>query len=93
MCWDNGFRRFRDVGQNNSADAEVRIEGAALRHHSPRLVAETAVREAHAADLAVMPWTVNHPRDWSRLIEMGVRWIVTDDPAQLVRYLAGPMGS
>jgi len=57
------------------------------------LVTKAAVHEAHAADLAVMPWTVNDPGGWTRLIEIGVRWIVTDDPARFVRYLAGPAGS
>jgi glycerophosphoryl diester phosphodiesterase len=47
----------------------------------------SAIAQAHAAGIAVMPWTVNDPRDWARLIAMGVDAIVTDDPAALVRFL------
>jgi len=52
-----------------------------------KLVTRAAVRRAHDAGIAVIPWTVNKPRDWARLIAMGVDWIITDDPAALVEYL------
>jgi glycerophosphoryl diester phosphodiesterase len=47
----------------------------------------SAVVQAHAASIAVIPWTVNDPHDWARLIAMGVDAIVTDDPAALVQFL------
>lgn len=49
---------------------------------------EACVAEAHAAGIAVIAWTVNRPRQWTRLISMGVDAIVTDDPAELVRFLS-----
>ena len=52
-----------------------------------KLVSKAAVRRAHEAGLAVMPWTVNRPRSWARMAELGVDWIITDDPAALVRYI------
>lgn len=55
-----------------------------------KLVSKAAVRRAHEAGLAVMPWTVNKPRSWARLVGLGVDWIITDDPAALVRYLREP---
>lgn len=52
-----------------------------------RLVTAEKVREAHAAGLMVVPWTVNHPEDWQRLIDADVDGIITDNPEGLVRYL------
>jgi glycerophosphoryl diester phosphodiesterase len=52
-----------------------------------KLMSKAAVRRAHEAGLAVMPWTVNKPRSWARMVGLGVDWIITDDPAALVRYL------
>ena len=82
------------TGRRDSGWVEMCLRAGA-RCVSPwfGLVTDAAVSEAQAADLTVMPWTVNDPEDWSRFIAMGVRWIVTDDPARLVRYLAGPVGS
>ena len=68
----------------------VRIcERAAAQCISPwhKLVSKAAVRRAHEAGLAVIPWTVNKPRSWARMVDVGVDWIITDDPAALVRYL------
>jgi glycerophosphoryl diester phosphodiesterase len=45
------------------------------------------VKAAQAAGLQVVPWTVNDPAEWQRLIEAGVDAIITDDPAGLVAYL------
>jgi glycerophosphoryl diester phosphodiesterase len=53
-----------------------------------KLVSKAAVRRAHEAGLVVMPWTVNKRRSWARMVELGVDWIITDDPAALVRYLS-----
>jgi glycerophosphoryl diester phosphodiesterase len=68
----------------------VRIcERAKAQGISPwyKLVSRAAVRRAHEAGLAVMPWTVNKPRSWARLVDLGVDWIITDDPGALVSYL------
>jgi glycerophosphoryl diester phosphodiesterase len=67
--------------------------GMAARAHarcvSPhfRLVSSREVAQAREAGIVVMPWTVNKPRAWERLIAVGVEWIITDDPAALVQYL------
>ena len=35
----------------------------------------------------VVPWTVNDPKRWSELIDMGVDGIISDDPQGLVQFL------
>ncbi len=46
------------------------------------------VDEAHALGLAVIPWTVNLPKDMARLIGWGVDGIVTDRPDHARRVTA-----
>jgi hypothetical protein len=45
------------------------------------------VEQAHAAGLKVMPWTVNEPADWARLVDWGVDGITTDYPDRLGTWL------
>jgi glycerophosphoryl diester phosphodiesterase len=42
----------------------------------------SAVVEAHALGLKVVPWTVNDPADLLRVIDMGVDGLITDYPDQ-----------
>lgn len=35
----------------------------------------------------VIPWTVNDPKRWAELIEMGVNGIISDDPQALLEFL------
>jgi glycerophosphoryl diester phosphodiesterase len=35
----------------------------------------------------VVPWTVNDPKRWKELIEMGVDGLICDNPLELVQYL------
>jgi glycerophosphoryl diester phosphodiesterase len=44
------------------------------------------VARAHAAGIGVSVWTVNEPADWRRMADMGVDFIITNDPAAAVRY-------
>jgi glycerophosphoryl diester phosphodiesterase len=45
------------------------------------------VRLLHAANVRVIPWTVNRPEDWARLLEWGVDGITTDYPDRLAKFL------
>jgi len=45
------------------------------------------VRAAHAAGTRVLPWTVNEPNDWEKLIDWGVDGITTDYPDRLATWL------
>jgi glycerophosphoryl diester phosphodiesterase len=51
------------------------------------LVTSDRVAKAHAAGLEVVPWTVNKPEDWQRLVDAKVDAIISDDPASLIAWL------
>jgi len=74
---------------HRAADWAGMAERAHARCVSPhfRLVSAREVARTQEAGIVVMPWTVNRPRAWERLIGMGVEWIITDDPAALIAYL------
>jgi glycerophosphoryl diester phosphodiesterase len=46
------------------------------------------VRQCHAAGIAVLPWTVNDPADWERLLAWGVDGLTTDYPDRLAAWLS-----
>jgi glycerophosphoryl diester phosphodiesterase len=48
---------------------------------------EAQVRDAHAAGVRVVPWTVNQPEEWERLLAWGVDGITTDYPDRLAAWL------
>jgi glycerophosphoryl diester phosphodiesterase len=52
-----------------------------------KLVTPAKVEAAHKAGLQVVPWTVDTPADWDRMIEAKVDAIITDDPAELISHL------
>ena len=45
------------------------------------------VRESHAMNLRVIPWTVNNESHWRAMIDLGVDGIITDRPRDLAEYL------
>jgi glycerophosphoryl diester phosphodiesterase len=45
------------------------------------------VRQLHAGGKRVIPWTVNDPKDWERLLSWGVDGITTDFPDRLAEWL------
>ena len=51
------------------------------------LVTPEKVAAAHAAGLQVVPWTVDTPADWDKMIAAKVDAIITDDPPSLIAYL------
>ncbi len=55
-------------------------------HH--RSVSPKLVREAHAAGMRVLPWTINRRWTMHALIDLGVDGIVTDRPGRLRDVLA-----
>jgi glycerophosphoryl diester phosphodiesterase len=47
------------------------------------------ITESHALGIKVLPWTVNDPRDMTRLIDMNVDGLITDYPDRARRVMAG----
>lgn len=45
------------------------------------------VDELHKLNVRVIPWTVNQPADWQRMLTIGVDGIITDRPKALLDYL------
>ncbi len=51
------------------------------------------VQQVHAAQKKIIPYTVNEPADWQRLVALGVDGITTDYPDRLIAWLAERGGS
>lgn len=51
------------------------------------LVTPAKVAAAHAAGIQVVPWTVDTPEDWDKMIAARVDAIISDDPAALIAHL------
>src|SRR5205823_14532893 len=49
---------------------------------------ELQVKQIHQEGLRVVPWTVNDPADWQRLVDWGVDGITTDFPHKLAEFLS-----
>jgi len=61
--------------------------GAQIVSPIASLVTPEQVKAAHAAGLKVLPWTVNTPQEWQRLVSAHVDGIISDDPAALIAWL------
>lgn len=70
------------------APAEL-VERADAQMYCPSylFLDEAMVRQVRSAGALVLPWTVNQPEYWQRLIDWGVDGITTDVPDRLARYL------
>jgi len=66
----------------------VKAAGCATWSPFWRNVAKENVEESHALGLAVLPWTVNEPREMARLIDLGVDGLITDYPDRARRVMA-----
>jgi glycerophosphoryl diester phosphodiesterase len=65
----------------------TRAAGAGAYCPAYRFLDEGLVRDLHAAGIRVLPWTVNDPQAWERLVSWGVDGITTDFPDQLGEFL------
>jgi glycerophosphoryl diester phosphodiesterase len=63
-------------------DALAKVRDAGGKIWSPffKDVDEAKIREAHAAGIEVVVWTVNDPADMQRMVEWGVDGLITDRP-------------
>jgi glycerophosphoryl diester phosphodiesterase len=65
----------------------TRLAGASIYCPKVEFLDEGQVRLAHGAGIRVIPWTVNAPEDWQRLLDWGVDGITTDYPDRLAAVL------
>ena len=72
--------------QGGSVPKLVRELGAAVWSPHARDLSPGVVAEAHSLGLAVIPWTVNDPKDMAAAIGAGVDGLITDRP-DLLRSL------
>jgi glycerophosphoryl diester phosphodiesterase len=73
-----GDRGFADI---------ARETGVRIVTPNYQLVTPEKLKEARAAGVQIIPWTVDKTEDWDRLIDMGVDGIITNDPGGLVAHL------
>jgi glycerophosphoryl diester phosphodiesterase len=65
----------------------VRDAGAQVYSPSYEFLDERLVRRLHEAGVRVVPWTVNEPDHWQRLLAWGVDGLTTDFPDRLGAFL------
>jgi glycerophosphoryl diester phosphodiesterase len=63
------------------------ITGAEIVSPDYNLVTAQQVAAAHNVHMQVVPWTVNSPQEWQRLVDAKVDAIISDDPAALLAWL------
>jgi glycerophosphoryl diester phosphodiesterase len=70
------------------APAEL-VERAEAQVYCPsyEFLDEAQVRQVQGAGVRVLPWTVNQPEHWQRLLDWGVDGITTDVPDRLAAFL------
>jgi glycerophosphoryl diester phosphodiesterase len=61
--------------------------GASIYCPAASFVDPAQIGRLHAQNIRVLPWTVNDPADWERLLTWGVDGITTDEPDLLARVL------
>lgn len=78
--WLGGF----DVDDHaGSVPRTVKALGARVWSPHAMDLSPALVAEAHALGLAVVPWTVNEPKDMERAIALGIDGLITDYPDRL----------
>ena len=66
----------------------TRQAGAQVYCPDREFLDELQVKQVHQEGLRVIPWTVNDPQDWQKLLDWGVDGITTDFPDRLREFLS-----
>lgn len=70
-------------------EADFAAEAAAIGANAVgpdfKLLTKDRIAACHSRGLKVIPWTVNEPADWERLVAMGVDGLITDYPRKLIQ--------
>ena len=91
--WTDGIQHSR----HGSVPRMIAFAAAAVPVDSSRSViwspnfadlGEAAIEEAHALNIAVLPWTLNDPEEIARAISMGVDGLISDYPDRARDILA-----
>jgi glycerophosphoryl diester phosphodiesterase len=85
-AWTAGFDPMKYGG---SVPRAVKAAGGKIWSPLYEDVTASSIAEAHGLGLPVIVWTVNDPKDMSRLIDMGVDGIISDRPDLLRKVAAG----
>jgi glycerophosphoryl diester phosphodiesterase len=77
------------VAETVAVAANELVERAEARIYCPiyLFLDAAVVKQVQAAGARVLPWTVNHPEHWQRLLDWGVDGLTTDVPDQLASFL------
>jgi glycerophosphoryl diester phosphodiesterase len=78
---------MEDSDTRDFVTAAKEAGGATIVSPNYKLVSAEKVAAAHAAKLQVVPWTVNTPEGWERMVKAGADAIISDDPAALIEWL------
>ena len=62
--------------------------GAQVAATDYKLLTPEKIQACKHKGIEVLPWTVNDPADWKKLIDWGVDGIITDYPRKLVRFIS-----
>ena len=81
--WTDGLR----LADHGSVPRLVRAAGGAVWSPNARDLDATALAEAKALGLLVVPWTVNEPARMRQLVDWGVDGLITDRPDLLLEVL------
>ncbi|MEO7547284.1 MAG: glycerophosphodiester phosphodiesterase family protein, partial [Ramlibacter sp.] len=82
--WTAGFKR----ADHASLPAMVKAAGGAVWSPNGGAVTQDLVKQAQAAGLKVIPWTINNPPEMDKLLGWGVDGIITDYPDRLRTVMA-----
>ena len=91
--WTDGieYRRHHSVPRMIASAARcspgTALQGVVWSPHFADL-SEAAVKDAHALNIEVLPWTLNDPADMARSIAMGIDGLITDYPDRARAVLA-----
>jgi glycerophosphoryl diester phosphodiesterase len=77
------------IAETTPVNAAELVERAEAQVYCPgyQFVDAALVRQVQSAGARVLPWTVNQPEHWQRLLDWGVDGITTDAPDRLAAYL------
>jgi glycerophosphoryl diester phosphodiesterase len=77
------LRLARRLGGSAPRIAQVPVDASGPLNTSLTIVNERFVHEAHERNIPVHVWTINDAAEVTRLLDMGVDGIMTDDPQML----------